>query len=97
VLAHGWAYGEGGTMLRGKDCLWVATTGGPSEWYAPDGPHAHPFAAFAPHVRQTARFCGMNWLEPIVVHGAHRVGDDALAASARAYRERLERYREAAG
>ena len=95
VLAHGWAYGEGGTMLHGKDCLWVVTTGGPSDWYAPDGPHAHPFAAFAPHVRQTARFCGMNWLEPIVVNGAHRIGDDALAVSARVYRERLERYLEA--
>src|SRR5262245_51490007 len=28
VLARGWAYGEGGTALRGKTCLWVTTTGG---------------------------------------------------------------------
>ena len=28
VLALGWAYGEGGTALRGKHCLWVPTTGG---------------------------------------------------------------------
>jgi glutathione-regulated potassium-efflux system ancillary protein KefF len=94
VLAHGWAYGEGGTALRGKDCLWVATTGGPPDWYTPAGPHAYPFEAFEPHVRQTARFCGMNWLDHIVVLGAHRLAQDELAATARGYRERLARYLE---
>ena len=97
VLAHGWAYGEGGTALRGKDCLWVATTGGPPDWYSPAGPHAHPFQEFEPPVRQTARFCGMNWLGEIVVLGAHRVGPDELATAARRYRERLERYLAAPG
>jgi glutathione-regulated potassium-efflux system ancillary protein KefF len=92
VLAHGWAYGEGGTALAGKDCLWVVTTGGPPEWYTPDGPHAHAFEAFAPVVRQTARFCGMNWLDHIVVPGAHRIAEDALAAAARGYRARLAGY-----
>src|SRR4051812_38515621 len=28
VLARGWAYGEGGTALVGKTCLWVTTSGG---------------------------------------------------------------------
>lgn len=27
VLSYGWAYGDGAAGLRGKDCLWVATTG----------------------------------------------------------------------
>lgn len=92
VLAHGWAYGEGGTALAGKDCLWVATTGGPPEWYTSAGPHAHPFEAFAPVLRQTARYCGMNWLDHIVVQGANRIPEDALAAAARAYRTRLAGY-----
>jgi glutathione-regulated potassium-efflux system ancillary protein KefF len=89
VLGHGWAFGEGGTALHGKDCLWVTTTGALPEGYAADGVHAHSFDAFVPGVRQVARFCGMNWLEPIVLHGAHRVGDAALADSAAAYRERI--------
>jgi glutathione-regulated potassium-efflux system ancillary protein KefF len=96
VLAHGWAYGEGGTALRGRDCLWVATTGGPPEWYTAEGPHAHPFDAFAPVVRQTARFCGMNWLDHIVLHGAHRISEEALAAAAGHYRARLVHYVEQA-
>ena len=28
VLIKGWAHGEGGRALAGKDCLWVTTTGG---------------------------------------------------------------------
>lgn len=28
VLTHGWAYGHGGTALRGKYLLWAVTTGG---------------------------------------------------------------------
>jgi len=90
VLSRGWAYGDGGTALRGKDCLWVTTTGALAEAYAPGGAHGHAFEAFEPGVRQVARFCGMNWLAPIVVHGAHRVGDAALAAAAAGYRARLQ-------
>lgn len=28
VLAHGWAYGHGGTALHGKSVMWAVTTGG---------------------------------------------------------------------
>ena len=89
VLVGGWAHGEGGTALAGKDCLWV-TTGGDALAYTPEGRHAHPFAAFVPVVEQTARYCGMNWLEPFVVHGAHEVPDEALRQAGRDLRSRLE-------
>ncbi len=92
VLVRGWAYGDGGTALRGKDCLWVTTTGALAEAYSEQGMHGHPFGAFVPAVRQTARFCGMNWLEPIVVHGAHRSSPETLRAHAARYRARLEPY-----
>lgn len=93
VLGRGWAYGEGGTALAGKDCLWVVTTGALSGAYAPDGKHGHPFSTFVPHVEQVARFCGMRWLEPIVVHGAHLASAEAIDARAQAYRQRLLDYR----
>lgn len=89
VLAPGWAYGPGGTALAGKRCLWVATTGGDQTSYRVGGMHGQPFEAFAPVIRQTAEFCGMTWLEPLVVGGAHRVSDDELGVSAARYRERL--------
>jgi len=90
VLGEGWAYGEGGAALAGKDCLWVTSTGALEEAYAATGKHGLPFATFVPPVQQTARFCGMNWLEPIVVHGAHRSGQEGLQRAAAAYRNRLQ-------
>lgn len=90
VLTVGWAYGKGGDALRGKSCLWVVTTGAFESGYAKEGIHMRPFADFTPPVEQTARFCGMHWLEPVVVHGAHRIDDDELARSAQRYRERLQ-------
>lgn len=92
VLTKGWAYGEGGTALAGKRCLWVATTGGDEAAYAPSGRHGLPFTAFAPAVERTARYCGMEWLEPHVVHGAHLIDDAALEQRARALRRRLDEY-----
>lgn len=91
VLAHGWAYGAGGTAVRGKSLLWVTTTGAPEEAFAPGQMHGHQFAAFVPAVSQIARFCGMRWIDPpVVVHGAHRISDVALQAAAADYRQRLQ-------
>jgi glutathione-regulated potassium-efflux system ancillary protein KefF len=84
VLAYGWAYGEGGTSLHGKHCLWVPTTGGHERDYAPSGIHRHPFASFAPAIEQTARFCGMHWEPPHVVHDANVIAVDRLAGHAAA-------------
>lgn len=93
VLVKGWAFGEGGTALAGKDCLWAVTTGGDEHAFTSDGRHGRPFADFVPPVEQAARFCGMNWLEPFVLHGAHRIDDEALARSAAGFRARLEAWR----
>jgi glutathione-regulated potassium-efflux system ancillary protein KefF len=91
VLGHGWAYGSGGTAVRGKSALWATTTGAASTAYAPGQVHGHPFEAFEPAISQTARFCGMQWVgPPVVVHAAHRISDDELREAAGAYRRRLE-------
>jgi glutathione-regulated potassium-efflux system ancillary protein KefF len=94
VLARGFAYGDGGSALRGKPLLWVTTTGSEQAQYNADGRHGQPFADLTRHVEQTARYCGMAWQDPIVVHAAHRRAD-ALAQQARQYRERLTAWTEA--
>jgi glutathione-regulated potassium-efflux system ancillary protein KefF len=94
VLIKGWAYGEGGGALVGKDCLWVVTTGGDEAAFSAQGRHGHPFADFVAPVEQTARYCGMHWLAPHVVHGAAEIPDAVLAASAADLRRRLESWRE---
>jgi len=89
VLAHGWAYGDGGTALQGKICQWVTTTGGDEAAFTPAGMHAFAFEAFVPPVEQTARFCGMRWESPLTLHGAHRVSEGGLKEHAQRYVERL--------
>lgn len=92
VLAFGWAYGPGGTALRGKD-LWLAvSTGGPEASYRPEGYNRHFFDAFLPPYEQTAQLCGLRFLPPLVLHGAHRAGDAALAEHAAVYAQRLAAY-----
>ena len=93
VLVRGFAYGPDGSKLAGKDLLWATTTGGDDAAYSAHGRHRRPFEDFAPVVEQTARYCGLNWLPPFVVHGAHEVDAEALAASGRELRARLEAWR----
>jgi len=89
VFAFGWAYGPGGQALRGK-CLWLAcSTGGPADSYRPEGYNRHDFADFLPPYTQTAALTQMQWLPPLVLHGAHRASDDDIAAHARTFAQRL--------
>ncbi len=94
VLTAGWAYGPEGNALRGKQCLWVVSTGGDERDYRPAGIHQHVFEQFVPAVRQTAQFCGMEWLEPLIVHGAHRIPKAEIERCALRYRARVEALRD---
>ncbi len=90
VLLRGWAYGEGGEALKGKRCQWVATTGGETQAYSSAGMHGFEFERFVGPVEQTARFCGMGWEPPFVVHGSHKLSEAALTTIAGNYRSRLQ-------
>ena len=94
VLGLGWAYGRGGVALRGKDLWLVASTGGPEEAYRPDGYNRYFFDAFLPPYEQTAVLCGLRFLPPLLLHGAHAIGAEALAAHVAGYRQRLASYPE---
>jgi glutathione-regulated potassium-efflux system ancillary protein KefF len=92
VFAFGWAYGPGGDRLRGKDLWLVASTGGPAESYRPDSYNRYFFDAFLPPYEQTAALAGMRFLPPLLLHGAHRVGEAELAAHAELFLQRLAAY-----
>jgi glutathione-regulated potassium-efflux system ancillary protein KefF len=94
VLEFGWAYGDGAAALQGKSCLWVPTAGGDESTYAPQGLHAHPFASFVPAIEQTARFCGMRWEPPHIVHGADDLDDAQLSTHSVELVQRLSPWRE---
>ena len=97
VLTDGWAYGPGGTALHGKTLLSAVSTAGGQEGYSrSDGMRSTVSELFAPF-RQTAHFCGMDYLEPFVFHGSHTADDAAIAAHVEAYRARLEKLRDSGG
>jgi len=95
VLLQGFAYGPGGTALRGKDFLLVVSTGAPAEEYGSGGIHHYPFEQLIRPIEQTARFCGMRFMLPLVLHGGHSLPADVVAAHATRYRKLLEDYRPA--
>jgi glutathione-regulated potassium-efflux system ancillary protein KefF len=92
VLAFGWAYGPGGNALRGKDVWLVGSTGGPQHSYRPDSYNRYFFDAFLPPYEQSAVLCGLRFLPPLMLHGAHRVDEAELAAHAEVYAQRLAAY-----
>ena len=99
VLTYGWAYGAAsddnpshGRALAGKDLWLVATTGGSEEAYRPDGYNRYFFDAFLPPYEQTAALCGMRFLPPLVLHGAHAQSADAIADHVKVFADRLTTY-----
>ncbi len=89
VLAFGWAYGPGGNALRGKDLWLVATTGGPEDSYHPESYNRYRFDAFLPPYEQTAALCGMRFLPPLLLHGAHKVDDVEVQLHEAVFAQRL--------
>jgi glutathione-regulated potassium-efflux system ancillary protein KefG len=89
VWLHGFAYGQGGTKLRGKALFCALTTGGQAKAYGPAGGNRFSVAEFLRPMEQTAHLCGMRWLEPFVVHGAATLSDAELNACTAAYVQRL--------
>ena len=87
VLEHGWAYGAGGTKLRGKITFNAITTGGPAHAYRREGYNRFSVRELLAPWEQTAHLCGMRFLAPFVVHAALRVAQEEDVAVAR------ERYR----
>lgn len=61
--------------------FWVVTsTGAGAADFAPGARQGRPFADFLAPFEQIAAACGMQWLEPLVLHGAHDVDGAAVEA-----------------
>lgn len=85
VLEWGFAYGEGGTALRGKKFLSVISAGGPEEAYRREGFNHFTMRELLAPVEQTARLCGMEYLPPYVTHAVLSMPPAQVAAAAERY------------
>jgi glutathione-regulated potassium-efflux system ancillary protein KefF len=101
VLQPGWAYNDGNhtgeCALRGKGFWLVTTTGSGLDAYQPGGLHGRPFADFLAPYEATAALCGMDWIAPLVMHGAAQASLEAADAFAADFLHRLEGYAGLAG
>lgn len=86
VLTWGWAYGKGGTALRGKRLVQALTTGGGEAAYQPGGFNRFTIRELLAPMDQTAYLCGMEYLPPFVVHGTHLLDQDDIIRAGREYR-----------
>ncbi|MGA8655845.1 MAG: NAD(P)H-dependent oxidoreductase [Chthoniobacterales bacterium] len=95
VLEYGFAYGAGGTKLQGKLFLTAITTGGPREAYQRAGFNFFTIRELLAPFEQSAKFCGMRYLPPFVIHGARQFKDESeIVAQVQAYRYVIERLRD---
>ncbi|WP_377161429.1 NAD(P)H-dependent oxidoreductase [Roseateles sp. UC29_93] len=89
VLSVGFAYGQTGHALHGKE-LWLVTSAGGSEHsYSAEGYNRHPVGDFLLPYAQTAALCGMRFLPPLILHGAQKAPAEQIQAHAQAFIEGL--------
>ncbi|WP_374466063.1 NAD(P)H-dependent oxidoreductase [Ferrovibrio sp.] len=92
VLEYGWAYGSGGTRLRGKELVQAVSTGGPGQAYQPDGYNGVTMTELLRPFERTASLCGMTYGAPFLFQGARLRLPEDIAAHAAAYRQWLDNY-----
>lgn len=100
VFTYGFAYGETGTSLQGKELMPVVTTGGLREMYVAGGAINFTISEFLRPVQQTAIYCGMNYKTPFIVFGflpkqlgiPGAITDEQLFREANHYRQLLQTY-----
>jgi glutathione-regulated potassium-efflux system ancillary protein KefG len=85
VWVPGWAYGKGGTVLKGKTLACAFSAGGGGHAYGPDGANRFSIDELMRPWEQTAFLCGMRWIPPFVIHDAGEIDDVTLAAEASRY------------
>lgn len=89
VFTPGWAYGDGAS-IAGKRMLLAVTTGGAEDMYTNGGRHGATMDALLLPYRTTARYLGLDYEEPFVVHGSSKaIDDDELAAVGERFVRRL--------
>lgn len=90
VLEFGWAYGPGGNALQGKMMVPVVTLGGAEEAYRETGRNRFDLRTLLSPLEATASLCGMEFIPPVALFGAHQaVRDGRVQNHAENYRRLL--------
>ena len=87
VLTYGFAYGEGGDKLSGKEWIEAITCGGPEAAYRAGGYNRFTIDELLRPIEATANLCGMLYRTPFVAYGVMRFSAEERAKTAKAYRD----------
>jgi glutathione-regulated potassium-efflux system ancillary protein KefG len=90
VLEYGFAYGDEGRALHGKKVMSALTTGGPAEAYQAGGYNRFTMRELLAPFDQTAHLCGMEYLEPFILHRVNLLKPAEVEAAAASYRQRIQ-------
>lgn len=85
VLQYGFAYGEGGTKLHGKEFGLAVTAGGGEYAYSPEGYNRFPLEELMRPFEATANLIGMTYLPLFAVYNTMQLTDEELEAKASEY------------
>lgn len=94
VLEHGWAYGRGGTALKGKLFSSIISTGGGQDAYREGGFNRFTLRQLLAPIEQTMYLCGVTYLAPFVTHGTHRMEPEQVVEVAGKLRRFVEALRD---
>jgi glutathione-regulated potassium-efflux system ancillary protein KefG len=85
VFTYGWAYGPGGTALKGKEWISAISTGGPADSYQSGGYNNYSMSELLKPLQQTANLIGVQYLPIFLLQGAAQATDEQIDISAQQY------------
>lgn len=94
VLEAGFAYGDKGDALKGKDFVLSITTGGSADTYTTEGQNKFQVTEFMHTYEQMCFLCGMNWNPPHVLHSSRQNSHDEIYVHAEKLKELTEKFLE---
>lgn len=94
VLQHGFAYGEKGHSLEGKQVLSVISTGGNKDVYSKKGRNHYTINEFLVPFKQSASLCRMEYLPPYVIFGSHTITSAEIEVQTSKYKKMLTSLRD---
>ena len=89
VLTYGWAYGNKGTALHGKELLIAVTVG--ADNYGHDDFVGYTIDELLRPLQATSHLIGMRYLKPFAVMGASSISDENLQKAAEEYEQYLQK------
>jgi putative NADPH-quinone reductase len=92
VLPDCWSGRDADGVLKGKRCWLVASTASAASDFAAGALHGRPFDHYLAPYRQLAAVCGMEWIAPLVLHGAHAVEAQTVDLHVATFADRLQEF-----